>query len=357
MRLNYVIEPLDPNDQSFLEKILYQMIYVPDGNHVPKSVIREPKVYQYIQEWDRYLGYGFIAVHPETDEKMGAAWIRYFDDLNPGYGFVKNGVPELCVAVFPEYRGCGIGTALIQAILETVDSEEISLSVSENNPAKRLYDRLGFSVVKKESDTFVMSRCCFNKTSKKSAHRGQAMKQKWIAGVAIFILIATFGLGPIDIGLYKTNIAKNESSGCAHSMDPNCSYTIQCMYKGKIVANHSIVTKNEKRILIKAYIDPYQFQGNYYLPFYKKFKMSYKAEFGNVDFVQNEEERINTSESDVQVVHFPKPWTIESQRIRGDVDGTMDVEIIGICSVKKAKQIAEESAVESIKNQIVIHAK
>jgi len=53
------------------------------------------------------------------------------------------------IGLLPEYRGRGIGTELIRGLLEEVASVggTVKLSVAESNPARRLYERLGFRTV------------------------------------------------------------------------------------------------------------------------------------------------------------------------------------------------------------------
>ena len=53
---------------------------------------------------------------------------------------------ELAIAVLPEYRDRGIGTQLLNKLLEAAQNHfpAISLSVRSDNPAVGLYQRLGF---------------------------------------------------------------------------------------------------------------------------------------------------------------------------------------------------------------------
>jgi ribosomal protein S18 acetylase RimI-like enzyme len=53
------------------------------------------------------------------------------------------------VALLPQHRGRRIGTALIDAITSRADRDgvEVGLHVEPWNPAKRLYERLGFETV------------------------------------------------------------------------------------------------------------------------------------------------------------------------------------------------------------------
>jgi ribosomal protein S18 acetylase RimI-like enzyme len=50
------------------------------------------------------------------------------------------------IALAPGYRGRGIGTSLLRSLMDEADSSgrKLSIHVEMNNPARSLYDRLGF---------------------------------------------------------------------------------------------------------------------------------------------------------------------------------------------------------------------
>ncbi len=50
------------------------------------------------------------------------------------------------IALAPAYRGRGIGTSLLRSLMDEADASgrKLSIHVEMNNPARRLYDRLGF---------------------------------------------------------------------------------------------------------------------------------------------------------------------------------------------------------------------
>jgi ribosomal protein S18 acetylase RimI-like enzyme len=56
------------------------------------------------------------------------------------------------IALLPEHRGRGIGTRLVEALLERAKAHAVpvTLHVEANNPAQRLYARLGFVDVGEE---------------------------------------------------------------------------------------------------------------------------------------------------------------------------------------------------------------
>jgi GNAT superfamily N-acetyltransferase len=57
--------------------------------------------------------------------------------------------PELAMAVLPDYRGQGVGTQLLNQILETARGlfPAVCLSVRAENPVANLYQRAGFTKV------------------------------------------------------------------------------------------------------------------------------------------------------------------------------------------------------------------
>ncbi|HEY5388906.1 MAG TPA: GNAT family N-acetyltransferase [Solirubrobacteraceae bacterium] len=92
---------------------------------------------------------------------VGAAWWRFFTDEDHGYGFIEPPIPELSVAVTEGLRGRGVGGALLEALIERArdaDLPALSLSVEVDNPALRLYERLGFTAVAHDGNAWTMRR-------------------------------------------------------------------------------------------------------------------------------------------------------------------------------------------------------
>ena len=92
---------------------------------------------------------------------VGAAWYRLFSGRLPGFGFVDERTPELAIAVVPNARGKGIGSALLEALVaraREAGHDAISLSVDKlNEGAIHLYEQYGFERVS-EDDTSVTMR-------------------------------------------------------------------------------------------------------------------------------------------------------------------------------------------------------
>jgi GNAT superfamily N-acetyltransferase len=111
----------------------------------------------YVDGWMREGDAGVLAV--DGDRPIGAAWYRPFSADEPGYGFLDEATPEISIAVDSSHRGRGIGTALLRALCERaghVGLRALSLSVERDNPALRIYRRLGFVEVQGTADACTM---------------------------------------------------------------------------------------------------------------------------------------------------------------------------------------------------------
>src|SRR3712207_4817044 len=106
-----------------------------------ERVMSDPALAHYIAGWMRPGDLGVVADAP-TGAPIGAAWIRYLPADDPGYGYVRDDVPELTIGVRAEWRGRGVGRALLRAVLAAArdaGAPAVSLSVERANPAGRLY--------------------------------------------------------------------------------------------------------------------------------------------------------------------------------------------------------------------------
>jgi GNAT superfamily N-acetyltransferase len=159
--LRYHIRPATSADEAFLRDMLYHAIHVPEGHPAPPhDVVYRPEIAKYVSDRGAPNDIGFIAVDAESQQPMGATWLRLFTSENRGFGYVDDATPELTIAILPGYRGQGIGTALLTHLLEAARGRyaAVSLSVARENPARRLYERLGFEVVGTRGTSLTMRK-------------------------------------------------------------------------------------------------------------------------------------------------------------------------------------------------------
>jgi ribosomal protein S18 acetylase RimI-like enzyme len=64
------------------------------------------------------------------------------------------------IAILPELRGRGVGERLLTDLLAEADATErtVSLHVAPHKPARRWYERLGFTVVREQDGDLYMQR-------------------------------------------------------------------------------------------------------------------------------------------------------------------------------------------------------
>jgi GNAT superfamily N-acetyltransferase len=142
-----VIRDLGDDEVGFLREMLYAALdWRPDVELPPAEwVLAHPQVVVFHEDWGRP---GDTALVAEQDgRRVALVWYRLFKEEAHGEGFVDELTPELAIAVVDGFRGQGIGGELMAAAHERarrVGVERLSLSVDADNPAKRLYERLGY---------------------------------------------------------------------------------------------------------------------------------------------------------------------------------------------------------------------
>ena len=117
------------------------------------DVMADPRFAGYLAGWPRPGDFGLVA---EQDGPLGAAWYRTCTATSHGYGFVAEDVPELSIAVIASRRQEGIGRRLLVDLIEVSEAQghpALSLSVTHGNPARRLYESVGFEPVGEPRET------------------------------------------------------------------------------------------------------------------------------------------------------------------------------------------------------------
>jgi ribosomal protein S18 acetylase RimI-like enzyme len=147
---DYTIRPADRTDEPFLWEMLYHALYITERQApFPRAIVNQPDIRKYVDGWGKAGDQGFLAIDKLTSQPVGAAWSRLFTSENQGYGYVREDIPELSIVVLSSYRNQGIGTRPLDSMIDSARGQypALSLSVSINNPAVRLYERFGFQPV------------------------------------------------------------------------------------------------------------------------------------------------------------------------------------------------------------------
>lgn len=160
-KISYRIRPGRQEDVDFLWEMLYEAAcWRLDGPERSRTeVFSNPEISHYLEGWGRPKDASVVALDPRDGAKVGAAWYRLMPPDDPGYGFVDAATPEVSIAVAHDGRGAGVGEALLRALMQTARSEgfeALSLGVEEDNPAIKLYKRVGFRELEFSEGSWIM---------------------------------------------------------------------------------------------------------------------------------------------------------------------------------------------------------
>ena len=153
--MEYIIREILREEYPLLEIFLYEAIFVPEGMAaVPESIIEQPELQIYLTDFGKKKDdAGLVA---EVGSKVvGAVWARIMDD----YGHINDETPSLAISLFKEYRGLGIGTALMKEMLHVLKQrgyKQTSLAVQKASYAVDMYMKAGFEIVDENDEEYIM---------------------------------------------------------------------------------------------------------------------------------------------------------------------------------------------------------
>ena len=154
--MKYTIREMTAQEYPLLDDFLYEAIFVPEGVEPPsKSIITAPELQVYVK------GFGaskddFALVAEVENKIIGAVWVRIMND----YGHIDDKTPSLAISLYKKYLGQGIGSSLIKemlSLLQTHGYKRVSLSVQKANYAAKLYQKIGFIIIKEIGDEWIMT--------------------------------------------------------------------------------------------------------------------------------------------------------------------------------------------------------
>ena len=152
--MNYKIREIRKHEYSLLDDFLYEAIFIPEGAKAPpKEIIKQPELQIYISDFGKQDDYCLVAEC--GGNVVGAVWTRIIDD----YGHIDKDTPSLAMSIYKDFRGFGIGTALMNKMIKLLKSKDyarVSLSVQKANCAYKLYKKVGFEVISENDEDYIM---------------------------------------------------------------------------------------------------------------------------------------------------------------------------------------------------------
>lgn len=153
--MDYTIRKIQKQEYPLLDNFLYEAIFIPEGiEPPPKTIVTSPELQVYVERFGESKDdWGLVA---EVDDKIvGAVWVRIMND----YGHIDDETPSLAISLYKEYRGFGIGTAMMKEILALLKAHgysQVSLSVQKTNYAAKMYLKIGFEIVRENDEEYIM---------------------------------------------------------------------------------------------------------------------------------------------------------------------------------------------------------
>ena len=155
MERTITIRNIRTNEIPLLDNFLYEAIFIPEGIAAPpRDIINQEELQVYVRDFGQHPDDHCLIA--ESDGKIvGAVWVRVMDD----YGHIDDQTPSLAISLYKDYRNQGIGTQLLERMLELLREKgyrQVSLSVQKANYALRMYKKAGFELIADRGEEILM---------------------------------------------------------------------------------------------------------------------------------------------------------------------------------------------------------
>jgi ribosomal protein S18 acetylase RimI-like enzyme len=137
------LRPVSTDDSEFLFRVyastrVEELAPVPWSEDQKRAFLQQQFQVQDSEYRRNYLNASFDVIEVE--------------ELPAGRLYINRGPDDfriIDIALLPEYRGHGVGSALIEGLLAEASTAQttVSIHVERQNPARRLYERLGFQPI------------------------------------------------------------------------------------------------------------------------------------------------------------------------------------------------------------------
>ena len=142
--LGTTLRVVEPHESTLIFSFLTLAARMQESNEPIQKALADKELTKYWQGWGAAADLGVVALRELDGVPVCCAWLRQLPATDAGY--VAEGVLELAFGTVASERGAGIGTRVLTRLIELCrpHARGISLSVRADNPAVRLYQRLGF---------------------------------------------------------------------------------------------------------------------------------------------------------------------------------------------------------------------
>jgi GNAT superfamily N-acetyltransferase len=140
------IRVVTKDEEALIFSFLYLAARMPEANEPIQKALSDSFLQKYWRHWGRPGDFGLVAMDDASKMPLCCAWLRVFTKDEAGPSFVEEGLPELAIGTIDEFRGKGIATHLLKTLLQESKGKfpGICLNVRDDNPSRKLYQKIGF---------------------------------------------------------------------------------------------------------------------------------------------------------------------------------------------------------------------
>ena len=160
--MNIRLRESKPSDIQFMREMLYEAVFWRPNPDKPafEEGLAYPGVNHALVDWGAKEG--DTAVITLVDSMpAGAAWYRFYTDDNCIRGYINETTPVIAIAVQNDYQRQGIGGQMLEWLISQASKhniQKLSLMVSKDNHALKLYRKCGFLEHADTGDSLLMLR-------------------------------------------------------------------------------------------------------------------------------------------------------------------------------------------------------
>jgi hypothetical protein len=147
-----------------------------------------------------------------------------------------------------------------------------------------------------------------------------------VAGCLFLCLVVLREIGVIDVNLYRSALAATQTATMGQTTrgeEKHFSYHLAVKSQNETLGSYFHSYNNLPPIEVEATLEEPVYSGNYFLPFAKTFRMTYSCTFSTT-----------TSPSE--------------HAVNGKIQGEVTAKIRGLCSCRKARELAFEEAKKQV---------